>query len=197
MEEVFVANMKALRKWLEAHHQQTESVWLCRWKKGKGEEYITYGELVDELLCWGWVDSLPRSKDDARTLIRISPRHPKSNWSAINKAKVDRLLGEGRMQPSGMQLVELAKANGQWDFLNEVEALEIPVDLQQAFQVFPEAQQYFERFPNSSKRGILEWIKSAKQPATRQKRIAETVAKAARNRKANHPAGRDAGPKTP
>lgn len=195
VEEVFVENLAALHQWLREHHSQTASVWLCRWKKGKGDDYLAYTDLVDELLCWGWVDSLPRSKDAYSTLIRISPRQPKSHWSAINKAKVERLLQEGRMQPSGMRMVEMAKANGQWDFLNDVEQLQIPEDLEQAFQALPEARMYFDRFPKSSQRGILEWIKSAKQPATRQKRIAQTVEKAAQNRKANHPTGRDAGPK--
>ncbi|OAV44557.1 YdeI family protein [Lewinella sp. 4G2] len=184
-----------LRDWLEANHQQSESVWLVRHKKGRGATYLEYPDIVDELLCYGWVDSLPRALDEDRTMLRISPRNPKSNWSGINKEKVARLEIEGRMQPAGRRLVELAKAGGQWTFLDDVEALVIPPDLRTALDSTGKAAYFWERFPPSSKRGILEWIKTARTATTRAKRIRETAAKAAENRKANFPAGRDAGPK--
>lgn len=128
-------------------------------------------------------------------MLRISPRNPKSNWSGINKERVARLLEEGRMKKPGLDLVEIAKENGAWNFLDDVEQLLIPDDLQEALNTFQKASFYFNRFPDSSKRGILEWIKTAKWASTRQKRIEETARKASQNIKANHPKGRDAGPK--
>ncbi len=194
-EQVFIQTITELRLWLTENHQQKESVSLVRYKKGLNSVYITYDELVDELICFGWVDSLPKSLDDEKTMIRISPRNPKSNWSKVNKERVERLLKAGKMKSSGLRLVEMAKQNGAWDFLNDVEELILPQDLVEALQKNQKAKEYFERFPNSSKRNILEWIKSAKQATTRQKRIVETVSKAEVNRKVNHPKGRDAGPK--
>jgi uncharacterized protein YdeI (YjbR/CyaY-like superfamily) len=99
------------------------------------------------------------------------------------------------MEASGIKVIETAKKNGAWDFLNDVENLIIPKDLDEALKSNEKARYYFERFPKSSKRGILEWIKNAKQYATRQKRVKETVTKAAENIKANHPMGRNAGPR--
>ncbi len=193
-DKLFIDNIEELRDWLERNHADSDSVWLVRYKKGFSDNYITYDELVDELICFGWVDSLPRKLDEERTMLRISPRNPQSNWSALNKERVGRLTKNGRMRPSGFELVNKAKSNGAWEFLDDVEKLIIPRDLKLALESRKNALMYFNRFPDSSKRGILEWIKNAKQPATREKRIEETAGKAAQNLKANHPKGRDKGP---
>lgn len=193
--EIFLGTAADLRKWLITHHNESDSYWLVKWKKLPDKPFISYDELVDELICFGWVDSLPKKLDDERTMIRISPRSPKSNWSGVNKARVKRLQSEGRMHESGLRMVAIAKENGCWDFLNDVEKLIVPVDLQTALHKYDKAQFYFDRFPDSSKRGILEWIKTAKQEATRLRRIEETAQKASHNIKANHPKGRDQGPK--
>ena len=195
LDKVFVEDKESLRTWLKNHCSQSESVWLVKWKKGFGKNYISYDDIVDELLCFGWVDSLPKQLDNKKTMLRISPRNPKSNWSKVNKERVDRLMQDEKMEAQGIKMVEIAKANGAWNFLNDVENLIIPADLEHDFKQNEKAKYYFDRFPDSSKRGILEWIKNAKQESTRRKRITETVAKAANNIKANHPAGRDKGPK--
>lgn len=193
--KVFIASITGLRDWLMNNYDISESVWLVKWKKGYGELYFGYHEMVDELIAFGWVDSLPKNLDEQKTMYRISPRNPKSNWSKVNKERVERLIEEGRMQMSGMKLVDQAKENGAWNFLDDVEKLIIPPDLDKELKTKGKAKYYYERFPNSSKRNILEWIKNAKQSSTRSKRIEETAKKAALNIKANHPKGRDAGPK--
>jgi uncharacterized protein YdeI (YjbR/CyaY-like superfamily) len=170
-----------LRHWLIKNHQQKESVWLIRRKKGKGPVYLSCGDLVDELLCFGWVDSLPKKLDENRSMILISPRKASSNWSAVNKQRVERLKQQERMQPAGLGAVELAKQNGKWDFLNDVEAGIIPEDLKQAFKKHPRSEAFFGNFPKSSKRGILEWIKNAKTSNTRAKRVEITAEKASNN----------------
>jgi uncharacterized protein YdeI (YjbR/CyaY-like superfamily) len=193
-EQVLIEKSADLRQWLQQNHQNKKSVWLVKWKKESGMPSISYDEIVDELMCFGWVDSLPRKLNAQKTMLMISPRNPKSNWSRVNKERVERLEAEGRMQPSGQEVVTYAKKNGQWNFLDDVEALIIPTDLKEALRKNKKAEHYFNRFPDSSKRGILEWIKNAKQSDTRQKRVDETVLKASQNLKANHPKGRDAGP---
>lgn len=194
-EKVFAETPAELRNWLLKNYKNTESVWLVKWKKDTGKPYFSYDEMVDELIAFGWVDSLPKNLDEQKTMHRISPRNPKSNWSKVNKERVKKLFKEGRMHTSGIDLVEQAKENGAWNFLDDVEKLIVPPDLEKALKANGKAKYFYERFPNSSKRNILEWIKNAKQPSTRQKRIAETANKAAQNIKANHPKGRDAGPK--
>lgn len=195
LKKVFFENTSELRSWLERNFDKSESVWLVKWKKGLGKSYISYDEMVDELMCFGWIDSLPKNLDDQKTMHRISPRNPKSNWSGLNKERIRRLTKTGKMTPSGLKVIEQAKINGTWNFLDDVEQLMIPSDLEEALNNDSNARYYFDRFPDSSKRNILEWIKNAKQDSTREKRISETVAKAAQNIKANHPKGRDSGPK--
>ena len=193
--EVFIASLQELRTWLEEHHSTSGSVWLVREKKSVAQRYIQYDDIVDELLCFGWVDSLPRSLDNEKTMLRISPRNPKSSWSRLNKERVARLQAEGRIQAAGLNVIDQARANGSWSFLDDVEDLTVPYDLRIALEQTEKAWFYFNRFPASSRRGILEWIKTAKQDTTRLKRINETANKAGRNLKANHPKGRDSGPK--
>ncbi|MDB9527200.1 YdeI/OmpD-associated family protein [Oscillatoria sp. CS-180] len=194
LEKVAIKSAAELREWLSQNHSSSGSVWLVTWKKDSDHPYVSYDEIVDHCLCYGWVDSLPRKLDELRTMLRISPHSPKSNWSRVNKDRVSRLVQEGLMEPEGLAVVEQAKKNGTWDFLDDVERLEVPEDLHLEFEKHPGSRRLFERFPPSSRRGILEWIKTAKTEITRRKRIAETVRKAAVNRKANFPKGRDAGP---
>ncbi|MFK8010362.1 MAG: YdeI family protein [Saprospiraceae bacterium] len=194
-QKVFIETPAELKNWLVKNHRSSESVWLVKWKKDSGKSYFGYDEMVDELIAFGWVDSLPKNLDAQKTMHRISPRNPKSNWSKVNKERVKRLSKEGRMHVSGINLVEGAKENGAWNFLDDVEKLIVPPDLEKALKAKEKAKYYYERFPNSSKRNILEWIKNAKQSSTRQRRIEETANKAAQNIKANHPKGRDSGPK--
>ncbi|MCA9874826.1 MAG: YdeI/OmpD-associated family protein [Anaerolineales bacterium] len=195
LQKVAIESAIELREWLSENHSSSSSVWLVTWKKDSGHPYVSYDEIVDQCLCYGWIDSLPRKLDELRTMRRISPRDSKSNWSQVNKARVSRLIQEGLMEPSGLAVVEQAKKNGAWDFLDDVERLEVPDDLCREFEKYPDSRRLFDRFPASSRRAILEWIKTAKTEATRRKRIDETARKAAQNRKANHPKGRDAGPR--
>lgn len=192
---VEVRSIDELDAWLAANGAASGSVWIVTYKKGRGP-FVAYADMVDTLLAHGWIDSLPRTLDADRTMHLASPRKAGSAWSAINKAKIARLAAEGLMRPNGLAVVNRAKADGSWAALDGVETLVPPADLAAALVANPEAERHFARFPPSSRRGILEWIAAAKTATTRGKRIAETVAKAAENRKANHPAGRDAGPRS-
>lgn len=160
---------------------------MVHFKKHVADAYVPFGALVDEALAWGWVDSAVRGVDEERVRHLFSPRNPKSAWSAVNKEKVERLIAAGRMQPSGLAMVETARRNGMWDFLNDVDALIEPDDLKTALDEKPASRRHWDGFAPSSRRGILEWIKTAKTPQTRQKRIGETVRLAALAIRANHP----------
>ncbi len=173
------------RKWLEKNHARTEGIWLISYKKATGKPRIEYDEAVEEALCFGWVDSKPGKLDDERSMLWFAPRKNKTGWSKINKERVERLIKEGLMTPAGLAKVEAAKKDGSWAALDAVEALEIPPDLDKALAANPTAREYFEAFPRSVKRAILEWISSAKKAETRNKRIEETVRLAAQNIRAN------------
>ncbi len=179
------ATLDEWRAWLSANHGSTGSVWLVVHKKASGKAAFSIDEAVEEALCWGWIDSLPRKLDDERSMLLFSPRKPKSLWSALNKRRVERLIAAGRMQPPGLARIEAAKANGAWSGLDAVEAMEIPPDLAAGFAAITGSRETFESFPRSAKRGILEWIQQARTPETRQKRIRETAEKAASGERAN------------
>ena len=178
-ERIEVRSRADLRAWLASNHGQTQSVWLVTWKKHTGH-YVPFMDLVEELLCWGWVDSQTRGVDADRSSVLIAPRSPKSAWSAVNKAKVAAARASGAMTPAGEALIAAAQVSGMWAFLDDVERLERPGDLTAALGALVEV---WEGWPRSVKRGTLEWIKTAKTAGTRKKRIAETVAAAREGRR--------------
>ena len=190
---VLMETREEWRAWLERNHD-SKGGWLVSWKKATGRRFVPYPEAVDEALCFGWIDSRTNKLDDERAMRLFTPRKPKSPWSRINKEKVARLSAQGLMAPAGMRMVETAKANGAWTLYDEIEEMTIPADLAAALAEDEAARGFFERFPGSSKKAILWWIKTAKRLETRAVRIAETVRMAAENRMANHFTGRDSGP---
>lgn len=183
--EVAPKDRAAWRAWLAKHHAQDDSVWLVNWKKTSGKQAFSMEEAVEEALCFGWIDSLPRKVDAERTKLLFSPRKPGSAWSAINIARVERLITAGLMTPAGQAKIDSAKADGSWLKLNAVNAFEIPTDLAAAFRKHKGSAAAFAAFPPSTKRGILEWLGNAKTQQTRAKRVAEIAEKAARGERAN------------
>jgi uncharacterized protein YdeI (YjbR/CyaY-like superfamily) len=175
----------AWRAWLQRHHTRPEGIWFITCKKGAVGPRVEPAEAIEEALCFGWIDSLPRKLDDARTMLWFAPRKPGTNWSKLNRERVAKMQGAGLMAPAGLAKVAAAQADGSWTRLDDVDRLLIPEDLQAALASYPDAAGHFERFPPSIKRGILEWILNAKRPETRAKRIAETARLANENRRAN------------
>jgi uncharacterized protein YdeI (YjbR/CyaY-like superfamily) len=184
-ERVEVTSRAALRAWLEANHGRSQSVWLVTYKKAAGDRHLPYDAIVEEALCFGWVDSLPRKLDAERSMLLLSPRKAGSAWSAVNKARVEALAVAGLIAAPGLAKIEAAKADGAWTRLDGVERLEVPADLAAALAALPPAADNFAAFPRSTRRGILEWILQAKRPDTRAKRIEETARLAAQNVRAN------------
>lgn len=178
---------QAWRKWLEKNHVSEKSIWLIIYKKESGIKSVYYPEAVDEALCFGWIDSKPNKRDAESYFQFFSKRNQKSNWSGVNKKKVEKLIGQGLMTPAGMEMIDLAKKSGTWDALTDVESLTLPADLENMFKENRKAYDNWQRFPPSSRRGILEWILKSKKPETRAKRIEETVRLAGENIKANFP----------
>ncbi|QDV39029.1 YdeI/OmpD-associated family protein [Tautonia plasticadhaerens] len=173
------------RDWLESNHERAEGVWLITSKKATGEPRVEYDEAVEEALCFGWVDSKPAKLDERRSMLYFAPRKAKSGWSGPNKQRVERAIADGRMTPAGLAKVEAARADGSWEKLDGVEAMEVPGDLAEALARFPDAHRHFDAFPRSVRRGILEWIVQAKRPETRARRVEETARLASENRRAN------------
>ncbi len=179
---VEVTSASQLRAWLGANHGQATSVWLVTFKKHVPEKYVSVAEILDELLCFGWIDGVRRKLDENRTMQLISPRQTQ-HWAKSYKVRAEKLEREGRMQPAGRKAIALSKRNGLWTFLDDVDALLAPADLTEALEGEQFAADNFAAFGDSYKRNVLRWIKLAKTPATREKRIAQTARFSARNDK--------------
>ncbi|MBK8903147.1 MAG: YdeI/OmpD-associated family protein [Anaerolineaceae bacterium] len=184
-EQVEVQSRAELRQWLAENHERGEGVWLVTHKKSAGDKYVSWDDIVQEVICFGWIDSQARKLDADRSMQWISPRKPGSGWSRRNKEHVAELEVAGLLMPAGIAKIEAAKADGSWNVFDAVENLELPPDLVEALAEYTDAAVNFEAFPRSVKRSILAWIAIAKRPLTRQKRIEETARLAQDNIRAN------------
>lgn len=185
LERIQPKDRGALRAWLFEHHLTSTGVWLITMKKGHDDNRISWDDAVEELLCVGWIDSKPRKLDEKRSMLLCTPRKPTSAWSAINKARVEKLIAARLMRPRGLELVALAKKTGTWTALDSVAAMVEPEALRAALDQVAAARANWDAFPPSAKKGILEWIQNAKTDQTRERRIRETAALAAKNVRAN------------
>jgi uncharacterized protein YdeI (YjbR/CyaY-like superfamily) len=185
---VHVASRAAWRRWLEREHATSAGVWAVVVKKGAlahHEEYVSAVDLNEECLCFGWIDSKPGRIDDRHTALLCTPRKSGSGWSRVNKDRLERLLAEGLVASAGLAAIDQAKRDGSWNKLDEVDLLTVPTDLALALERLPPARSHFDAFPKSTRRGILEWIGSAKTAGTRASRVDETARLAQDNVRAN------------
>lgn len=186
IETFYAKSQNDWRKWLEKHHQKKTAVWLIFYKKDSGVPSVYYPEAVDEALCFGWIDSKPNKRDEKSYYRFFSPRKPKSGWSLVNKKKVAVLIQTKRMAEAGLRAIAVAKQNGAWNALDEVEELLMPDVLRVPLHKNKKALGNWEKFPPSSKKIILSWINSAKTVETKTRRVKEAVELAAQNIRANH-----------
>lgn len=170
-----------LRVWLTANHLSSAGIWLVTYRRSAGKPRPEYWEVVEELLCFGWIDSKLMKLDEARAMVLCTPRRFRSIWSKVNKERVERLSAAGLMQPRGLEAVGNAKKNGSWDSLNDVDAMVEPQDLRNALDTVPEARRHWEAYPASYRRQVLYWLYSAKRPETRRTRVGRVVSATALN----------------
>ncbi len=171
-DQVEITSSEELRNWLINNHQQKESIWLITYKKQVLAKYVSVQEVLDELLCFGWIDGIRRKLDDEKTMQLISPRQVQ-HWTKTYKDRYQKLEEEGRMTDAGRNAVLLSKKSGLWDFMDDVDKLIKPTDFLKILEENPPALQNFDAFGNSSKRFMLRYIKIAKTENTRAKRIKE------------------------
>jgi uncharacterized protein YdeI (YjbR/CyaY-like superfamily) len=177
-ERVEVSSADEFRVWLEANGDRTAPAWIVTYKKHVPGRHVPWGDVIDELLCFGWIDSLARRLDEDRMMVLVGPRKPGSAWSRVNKEKVGRLVAEGRMRPRGLAKVDAAKADGSWAFLDDVEALVVPDDLAEALSVEGQAAVGWAAYAPSARKMALYWLKQARSERTRQRRVQAIVAAA-------------------
>jgi uncharacterized protein YdeI (YjbR/CyaY-like superfamily) len=177
-------DLAAWRAWLEAHHDATRGVWVASWRKGSSSVPVPYEDLVEEAICFGWIDSTVNILDDDRGLQLMTPRKPKSGWTRLNRRRVAAMEAQGRMTAAGRRAVEVAKANGSWTIYDAVEDLLEPDDLAAALAASPRARTAWNGFPPSARKQMLWWVISAGKPETRASRVAQIVSQAELGRRA-------------
>jgi uncharacterized protein YdeI (YjbR/CyaY-like superfamily) len=184
LEQVLVTSRAQWRAWLERNADTSPSIWLVTYKRSSGRPAPTYDDVVEEALCFGWIDSTIRTRDAQTSMLLLSPRKPGSTWAATNKVRVERLIASGLMTERGLRAIEVARANGAWELLDSVERLEVPDDLAAALDAQPAARAFFDAMPPGIRKQSLWYVASAKRPATRASRIDRIVTAAVDGRRA-------------
>jgi uncharacterized protein YdeI (YjbR/CyaY-like superfamily) len=177
------ATATQLEKWLKANHEKQRELWVRIFKKGSGTPSVTWDDCVVVAIAWGWIDGQRKSLDEVSFLQRLTPRRPKSNWSKRNREHAERLIAEGRMQPSGLAHVEAARQDGRWEqaYAGSSE-LVIPDDFLEELQKHPAAKQFFATLDRKNLFVIYYRLHTAKRVETRKKRIAVMIADLARGK---------------
>lgn len=170
--KVEIESQEQLRNWLRLNYSQEEGIWLVTFKKSEKEKYVSRDEVLDELICFGWIDGIRRKLDSTRTMQLISPRRIQ-HWAKTYKDRAGKLIKENKMHQSGLDSIKKGKESGLWNFMDDVDNLEIPDDLKTALNKLEGAFDFFDNINNSSKRFVLRWIKLSKTEKTRNIRIAK------------------------
>jgi uncharacterized protein YdeI (YjbR/CyaY-like superfamily) len=170
----------AFEEWLEAEHATAPGCYVKLAKKGAGVPSVTRDEMVESLLCFGWIDGRSNSVDEHWWLTRVTPRRPRSVWSRKNVGIVGELTAAGRMRPAGIAQVEAARADGRWDRAYAGPAtITVPDDLAAALAAEPAAQEAFAGLDGTNRYAVLWRVHTAATPATRARRIAALVTRLA------------------
>jgi uncharacterized protein YdeI (YjbR/CyaY-like superfamily) len=174
----------ALEAWLEAECETAPGLYVKLAKKGTGVPSVTYAELVESCLCFGWIDGRGQRLDDRFHLQRITPRRAKSLWSRTNVDRVESLLEAGRMRPPGLAAVEAARADGRWDRAYAgAKDITVPDDLAAALDGDPTAKKEFESLDGANRYAVLFRVHTAPSERARANRIAALVQMLAEGRR--------------
>ena len=181
-DKVEITSVEELRNWLIENHNQDKGVWLVTFKKFEETKYVSREQVMDELLCFGWIDGIRRKLDEKRTMQLITKRRVQ-HWSKTYKERVSKLIEQDKMHDAGLKSISISKSNGLWNFMDDVDDLIIPEDLQKELSRKKKALEFFNSINPSSKRFILRWVKLAKTEKTRKNRIQKLVELSSKGKK--------------
>jgi uncharacterized protein YdeI (YjbR/CyaY-like superfamily) len=167
----FFRTSAELRAWLRRNHASADELLVGLHKKGTGEPSITWSELVDEVLCFGWIDGVRKSIDARSYTIRITPRRKGSIWSAVNLRRAQELIGAGVMEPAGIAAFEARDEEKTRLYSYEREQASLGGELEARFRANARAWAFFQSQPPSYRKNIVHWVVSAKREETRLRRL--------------------------
>ena len=178
----YAATREEWRAWLEAHHASDSEVWLIYYKKASGKPRVAYDDAVEEAICFGWIDSLVQRIDDEAYAQKFTPRKNSLKWSAANIARLKRMVKAGRMTPAGLAVsaralktAQRAKSETAIDPVAPGANAPLAEEIEERFRQHPRAWAYFETLAPSYRKNYLAWIRAAKRPETRERRIHESI----------------------
>jgi uncharacterized protein YdeI (YjbR/CyaY-like superfamily) len=176
MVPTFFKTPAELRRWLKANHAKATELWIGYYKKDSGLGGVVYRQALDEALCFGWIDGMVKRIDEMSYMQRFTPRLLKSNWSAVNIARMQELVDEGRVQPSGLAAFERrTEERSRIYSYEQKQALALSDAERREFQAHAEAWTFFAAQPPSYQRGCAGWLQAAKKDETRKRRFAQLI----------------------
>jgi len=175
IQEHYFKNAEEWRVWLAKNHPQSDGIHLIFYAVSHEKESMRWEEAVRAALCYGWIDSTVKNIGPGKRRQYFCPRKPKSVWSKVNKEHIKELIALKLMHKSGMTAIKIAKENGSWTELDDVEKGVIPKELQDAFNKNLTAFSNFQNFTRGQRKSYLYYLNQAKREKTRQKRISEIV----------------------
>ncbi|HEY0460464.1 MAG TPA: YdeI/OmpD-associated family protein [Pyrinomonadaceae bacterium] len=176
MKPKFFPTQNDFRRWLEENHDKETEIIVGYYKVGFGKKCMNWSESVDQALCFGWIDGVRRKVDEESYSNRFTPRRANSNWSAVNIAKVAELTAKGLMQPAGIAAFEKRSDARSAIYAYENEQKQLSDDFQKRFRANEKAWQFFEKQANWYKKQMVSWVMTAKQEATRVRRLEKLIA---------------------
>jgi uncharacterized protein YdeI (YjbR/CyaY-like superfamily) len=186
MDARFFPTAADFRDWLVENHDREREVWIGFYKKGSGKTGITYPEAVDEALCFGWIDGQRKSLDAISYTNRFTPRRPRSNWSDTNIKRVGELAQQGRLHPAGQQAFEAREPAPSGNYSYEATDRSLDRAYEDQFRANDDAWAFFRAQPASYQRAAKWWVMSAKQEATRLRRLSRLIDDSAQSKRLNH-----------
>lgn len=179
----FFKSQAEWRAWLEKEHSARAEQWVGFHKVASGKGGLTYRQALDEALCFGWIDGLRKSIDDQRWMIRFTPRTRRSRWSAVNVRRVEELKALGHMRAPGLEVYDNRDPAEQQGYSFENDPTTLDPAYEKRLRANKKASGFFDKMPPSYRRPAVWWVMSAKQEATRQRRLATLIADSAAGRR--------------
>ena len=182
--ELCVSSREEWRSWLKENHDRADMVWLVYFKKHTGKPGINYADSVEEALCFGWIDSIKKSIDEERYTHKFTPRRAKSKWSPLNIKRAKKLIEEGKMTRSGLQLFSQRVDYGD-EFIEARSSKELPIpaDIEAALKSNADAWKNFTNLAPGYKKQYVGWLITAKKPETKERRLKEAIQLLKQNKK--------------
>jgi uncharacterized protein YdeI (YjbR/CyaY-like superfamily) len=185
MKPTYFATAAQLRAWFDRHHDTADELWVGLYKKRSGRPSITWPEVVDEALCFGWIDGIRRSIDEQSYTNRITPRKPGSYWSAKNTRRFRELEHEGRVRPAGRRAFEQRRPEDETAAYSYEQRYEVTLapEFERRFRAKKRAWAFFDAQPEGYKATVRYWVMSAKRPEARERRLETLIEDSANGRR--------------